>query len=59
MARRRPSRQRKACFRALEAVGYDGWVTLEEFTTERPLAERRLADDLAFLKAAATAARDR
>mgnify|MGYP003382464023 FL=1 len=44
----------KAYFRALKAVGYDGWVTLEEFTTELPLAER-LADDLAFLKAAATA----
>lgn len=44
----------KAYFRALKAVGYDGWVTLEEFTTELPLAER-LADDLAFLKAAAAA----
>ena len=44
----------KAYFRALKAVGYDGWVTLEEFTTELPLAEL-LADDLAFLKAAATA----
>jgi sugar phosphate isomerase/epimerase len=42
----------KAYFRALKAVGYDGWVTLEEFTTELPLYER-LADDLAFLKAAA------
>lgn len=41
----------KAYFRALRAVGYDGWVTLEEFTTELPLAER-LADDLAFLRAA-------
>ena len=43
----------KAYFRALKAVGYDGWVTLEEFTTELPLYER-LADDLAFLKAAST-----
>lgn len=43
----------KAYFRALKAVGYDGWVTLEEFTTELPLAER-LADDLAFLRAAST-----
>jgi len=44
----------KAYFRALMAVGYDGWVTLEEFTTELPLYER-LADDLAFLKACAGA----
>lgn len=41
----------KAYFRALKAVGYDGWVTLEEFTTELPLADR-LADDLAFLREA-------
>ncbi|MBS7700755.1 MULTISPECIES: sugar phosphate isomerase/epimerase [unclassified Chelatococcus] len=45
----------KAYFRALKAVGYDGWVTLEEFTTELPL-EERLADDLAFLKSSAAAA---
>ena len=45
----------KAYFRALHAVGYDGWVALEEFTTELPLQER-LADDLAFLKSAAQAA---
>lgn len=42
----------KAYFAALRAVGYDGWVTLEEFTTELPLAER-LADDLAFLRRSA------
>jgi sugar phosphate isomerase/epimerase len=41
----------KAYFRALAAVGYDGWVALEEFTTDLPLAAR-LADDLAFLKSA-------
>lgn len=41
----------KAYLRALKAVGYGGWVALEEFTTELPLAER-LADDLAFLRAA-------
>jgi sugar phosphate isomerase/epimerase len=41
----------RAYLRALRQVGYDGWVTVEEFTTELPLAER-LADDLAFLKAA-------
>jgi sugar phosphate isomerase/epimerase len=37
---------------ALRLVGYDGWVTLEEFTTETPLYDR-LADDLAFLRLAA------
>ena len=45
----------KAYFRALSAVGYDGWVTLEEFTTELPLFER-LADDLDFLTRASKAA---
>lgn len=43
----------RAYLGALKSVGYDGWVALEEFTTELPLAER-LADDLAFLRAAAT-----
>jgi sugar phosphate isomerase/epimerase len=42
----------RAYLRALRQVGYDGWVTVEEFTTVLPLAER-LADDLAFLKASA------
>jgi sugar phosphate isomerase/epimerase len=42
-------------FRALHSVGYDGWVTLEDFTTELPL-EERIADDLAYLTASATAA---
>lgn len=45
----------KAYFRALKAVGYDGWVTLEEFTTELPLYER-IADDLAYLRSCAAAA---
>lgn len=40
----------EAYFRALAAVGYDGWVTLEDFSIELPLAER-LADDLAYLRA--------
>ena len=37
-----------ALFRALRAVGYDGWVALEDFSTERPL-EDRLRSNLAFL----------
>lgn len=42
-------------FRALAEVGYDGWVTLEDFSTGAPL-EERLTDDLAFLRASAGAA---
>ncbi len=44
-----------AYFRALKEVGYDGWVTVEDFTTELPL-EQRIADDLAYVKACAAAA---
>jgi sugar phosphate isomerase/epimerase len=33
----------------LVAHGYDGWITLEDFSTELPLAERT-ADNLAFVK---------
>lgn len=36
-------------FRAMHAVGYDGWVGLEDFSTERPL-EDRLRENLAFLQ---------
>jgi sugar phosphate isomerase/epimerase len=36
---------------ALVRHGYDGWVTVEDFSTELPLAERT-ADNLAFLRAA-------
>lgn len=42
-------------FRTLAEVGYDGWVTLEDFSTDAPL-EERLIDDLAFLRASADAA---
>ncbi|WP_025158629.1 sugar phosphate isomerase/epimerase family protein [Leifsonia aquatica] len=34
---------------ALHAFGYDGWVTAEDFSTERPLAERT-RDNLAYLR---------
>lgn len=36
-------------FAALKAVGYDGWITVEDFSTERPL-DNRLQENLAFLK---------
>lgn len=36
-------------FKALAAFGYDGWVTVEDFSTELPLAERT-ADNLEYLK---------
>ena len=38
-------------FDALAEHGYDGWVTLEDFSTELPL-EERIADDFAYLRAA-------
>lgn len=39
----------EAYFRALDAVGYDGWVTVEDFSTDLPLAERTL-DNLRYLR---------
>lgn len=39
-------------FRALASVGYDGWITIEDFSSELPLAERT-ADNLRYLRAAA------
>ncbi|WP_426005680.1 sugar phosphate isomerase/epimerase family protein [Paenarthrobacter sp. NyZ202] len=44
-----------AYFQALESVGYDRWVTVEDFSTEVPLAERT-AGNLDFLRHAASAA---
>ena len=38
-----------AYFTALRAVGYDGWVTVEDFSTVLPLAERT-RDNLAYLR---------
>jgi sugar phosphate isomerase/epimerase len=35
----------------LKAVGYTGWLSVEDFTTDRP-TEVRLKDDLAFLREA-------
>lgn len=42
-------------FVALRAVGYDKWITFEDFSTEVPLAER-IRDNLAYAKAAERAA---
>jgi sugar phosphate isomerase/epimerase len=39
----------EAYFTALADHGYDGWVTVEDFSTELPLAERT-ADNLAYLR---------
>jgi sugar phosphate isomerase/epimerase len=39
----------RAYVAALVRHGYDGWITLEDFSTELPLAERT-ADNLAFVR---------
>lgn len=44
-----------ALFVALRAVGYDRWVTFEDFSTEVPLGER-VRDNLAYAKACERAA---
>src|SRR6266508_3234616 len=36
-------------FQALRGVGYDGWVSFEDFSTEQPLRER-IRDNLAYIK---------
>jgi sugar phosphate isomerase/epimerase len=38
-----------AYFRALSTVGYDGWVTAEDFSVDLPLAERT-RDNLTYLR---------
>lgn len=43
---------------SLVEVGYDGWVTVEDFTTEVPL-EQRLREDLGYLRSAYASARER
>jgi sugar phosphate isomerase/epimerase len=40
-----------ALFRALRQVGYEGWVTLEDFSEQQPLHER-IRDNLAVVRAA-------
>lgn len=39
----------RVLFKALKAIGYDDWITLEDFSTERPL-ENRLQENLEFVK---------
>ena len=39
----------RALFKALRAIGYDSWITLEDFSTERPI-ENRLQENLQFVK---------
>lgn len=41
-----------AYFASLAEIGYDGWVTLEDFSTAVPL-EQRTRENLAFVRAAA------
>ena len=38
-------------FATLRQVGYDGWISVEDFTTERPLAER-VRENLRYLRSA-------
>jgi sugar phosphate isomerase/epimerase len=45
-----------AYVRDLVSFGYDGWITLEDFSTELPLAERT-ADNLAYVREAYEQAR--
>ncbi len=40
-----------ALLRALRAIGYDGWISLEDFSTEQPVYERT-RDDIAYLRSA-------
>lgn len=42
------------CFAALAAVGYDGWVTFEDFSDQD--SDTKLREDLAYIKAIAGAA---
>ena len=39
----------RRCFAALAAVGYDGWISFEDFSTARPLFERT-RDNLAYVR---------
>jgi sugar phosphate isomerase/epimerase len=38
-----------AVFQALNAVGYDGWISIEDFSTEQPV-KARLRDNLAYVR---------
>lgn len=43
----------RALFRALNSIGYDGWIGLEDFSSERPV-DHRLKENLTYLKAIVT-----
>lgn len=43
--------------RTLHDIGYDGWLSFEDFSTERPL-EDRLRENLAFMKKVVAEARE-
>ena len=43
----------RALFSTLRTIGYDRWASVEDFTTEQPLAER-VKGNAAFLRAALT-----
>jgi sugar phosphate isomerase/epimerase len=43
-----------ALFRALRQVGYDGWISFEDFSTDLPLADR-LRTNLAYVRRIADA----
>jgi sugar phosphate isomerase/epimerase len=45
-----------AYFAALRSVGYDGWVTVEDFTTDRPVGQR-IVENLEVLRLAEATAR--
>jgi sugar phosphate isomerase/epimerase len=47
-----------ALFRALDKVGYDRWVTFEDFSTELPLAER-IRDNLTYAKQSLVAGQEK
>jgi sugar phosphate isomerase/epimerase len=44
-----------AVFDALQAVGYSGWISLEDFSTDVQPTKERLRDNLAYLTTAAEA----
>ena len=46
-----------ALFRALRQVGYDGWVSFEDFSREQPLIDR-LRANLAYVRRVADAVKD-
>lgn len=48
----------RALCEALDAVGYDEWITLEDFSTEHPL-DHRLENNLAYLRGVLQAVKEK